>query len=216
MGRAMTIPGDIQFRRHTRLAHFAYGSSNAYFVTICVRNRECAFGSIAHDEGSLSRRGSIAREGWLDIPNHHPHVELDMFIIMPNHVHGILLFVGDVASVGAAPASRPSLATGPRSGSLGAVMGSFKAAVTRTINRVRPGTGTGLWQPNYYEHIIRNDWARDRIRDYIDSNPERWGKDAENPASDGTDALDSFIRSLNDSPLRGDRDAGVAPTGGSS
>ena len=69
-----------------------------------------------------------------------------------------------------------------------------------------------MWQPNYYEHVIRNDFSRDRIRNYIESNPLRWAQDAENPAGDGTDAVDAFIRSLNDSPLRGDRDAGVATT----
>jgi REP element-mobilizing transposase RayT len=158
----------------------------------------------------------VARDCWLDIPDHHPHVELDAFVIMPNHTHGILLFVGDApaqSSVEATPASRPSHATGPTRGSLGAVIGSYKSAVTRTINRLRPGAGSDLWQLNYYEHIIRNDHARDRIQDYIDSNPDRWVHDLENPNGDGTDDVVAFMRMLaEDSPLRGDRDAGVAPT----
>lgn len=208
----MAIPADIQFRRHTRLPGFDYRSSFAYFVTICVRNCNCVFGSVADAAVSLSRRGLVARDCWMRIPEHHSHVELDRFVVMPNHVHGILLFVGDASPVEATPASRPLLATGPRQGSLGAIVGSYKAAVTRTINRLRPGAGTDLWEPNYYDHIIRTDSAMERIRDYIDSNPQRWHGDAENPAGDGTDALDAFIRSLGDLPLRGSRDAGVAPT----
>jgi REP element-mobilizing transposase RayT len=207
----MKVPAEIEFRRSTRLTRFDYRSSYAYFVTICVRDRACVFGSIASDAVSLSRRGIVARDCWLDIPNHHPHVELDAFVIMPNHMHGILLFVGDAPLDGSTPVSRPGLAA---PGSLGAVVGSYKAAMSRTINRLRPGSGTGLWQPNYYDHVIRSDRSRDRIRDYIDSNPLRWAQDAENPSGDGTDTLDALIRSLDDSPLRGDRDAGVAPTRG--
>ena len=133
---------------------------------------------------------------------------------MPNHTHGILLFVGDAPPVVATPASRPSRATGPASGSLGAVVGSYKAAVSRTINKLRAGAGSGMWQANYYDHVIRHDHAHDRIRAYIESNPARWAKDEENPQGDGTDSLHAFIHTLDLSPLRGDRDAGVATTGG--
>jgi putative transposase len=212
----MAVPADINFRRHTRLRGFDYRESHAYFVTICVRHRECVFSSVTDGSIVLSRRGMVARDCWVDIANHHPHIELDAFVIMPNHMHGILLFVGDASensSVVATPASRPSHATGPSRGSLGAVVGSYKAAVTRSINRLRPGAGNDLWQPNYYEHIIRDDRARDRIRDYIDLNPDRWSHDLENPNGDGTDDVAAFARLLaEDSPLRGDRDAGVAPT----
>jgi putative transposase len=207
----MTVPSDIQFRRLTRLKQFDYRSSYAYFVTICVRGRECIFGTVKDDAVSLSRRGAVARDCWLQIPTHHPHVELDSFVIMPNHMHGILLFVAD-SPVVATPASRPSLATGPASGSLGAIVGSYKAAVSRTINRLRGGAGNQLWQPNYYDHVIRNDHARDPIRHYVESNPLRWMEDEENPCGDGTDVLDAFVHSLDHSPLRGDRDAGVATT----
>src|SRR6266545_7582871 len=104
----MPVPAQIEFRTHTRLTGLDYRSSYGYFVTICVRNRECIFGTIADNVMSLSRRGMIVCDSWLDIPNHHSHVELDAFIILPNHIHGILLFVGDSPSVGATPASRSS------------------------------------------------------------------------------------------------------------
>ena len=90
----MIDKSDIVFRRDTRLEGWDYRRSFAYFVTICVRNRQCIFGDVVDGAVRLSRRGMVASDCWLDIPNHHPHVELDAFIIMPNHMHGILLFVG--------------------------------------------------------------------------------------------------------------------------
>jgi REP element-mobilizing transposase RayT len=172
---------------------------------LCVRDRLCVVGNVVDEQMALSRRGMVARDCWLDIPNHHPHVTLDGFIVMPNHVHGLLLFEGD-APVVATPASPPSSVksrsrpTGPTRGSLGAVMGSYKSAVTRTINRLRPGTATGLWQHNFYEHIVRDDFGLDRVREYMQLNPERWAQDSENPEGDGTDQLEAFIRSLEMTP----------------
>src|SRR5258708_27441962 len=107
---------------------------------------------------------------------------------MPNHIHGILSFVGDTGtSVAATPAS-PLRAHGPPSNSLGAVIGSYKSAVSRSINKLRPDSAKQLWHPNY-EHIIRNDRSMDLIRDYIDSNPERWPCDEEKKNRTGTDRL---------------------------
>jgi putative transposase len=199
-------------RRHTRLAGWNYRSSHAYFITICTRARECVFGSVTGDMVFFSQRGIIARDCWLDIPKHHGHVELDAMVVMPNHLHGILLFVADAPSVVATPASPPS---GPQPGSLGAVIGSYKSAVSRTINRLRPGGARPLWQQNYHEHIIRTDRAMEQIRDYIEANPQRWVQDEENPDGDGTDNYSAFVKSL--LALEGPRDrregdAGVAAT----
>ncbi len=161
----------------------------------------------------------IARDCWLDIPNHHPHVELDAFVVMPNHLHGILLFVGDAAgrsSVEATPASRRFHA-GLLPGSLGAVVGSYKSAVARTINRLRTGAGSGIWQANYYEHVIRNDHALDCIRNYIELNPLRWMHDSENAEGDGQDDVAGLVKALcKETGLRPRRDAGVAATGAGS
>jgi len=203
-----------RFRQHLRLPEFDYRASYAYFVTICVRDRLCVFGNVANDQMVLSRRGIVARACWLDIPRHHAHVTLDRFIVMPNHVHGLLLFEGDPPVVATPasplPSTKLSRATGATSGSLGAVIGSYKSAVTRTINRLRPGAGAKLWQHNYYEHVVRNDFGLDRVREYVQMNPERWARDAENPDGDGTDQLEAFVRSL-EARERGD--AGVATTG---
>ena len=149
-----------------------------------------------------------------------------MFVVMPNHVHGILLFVGGeeeatqasqlhLPPVAATPASPSVRAHGPTSKSLGAVIGSFKSAVSRSINKVRPGAAADLWQPNYYEHVIRNDRARDAIRDYVLLNPQRWEADEEDPIGSGTDRLVSFVESLKQFEVEAEEgDAGVAATGG--
>ena len=214
----MDAPDSIRwFRKHARLSGFDYTSSHGYFVTICVRDRECIFGTVINDAVSLTRRGIVARDCWFDIPNHHPHVELDAFVIMPNHTHGIPLFVGDSPVVATPAPPRAGLARGPAPGSLAAVIGSYKSAVTRNINRLRPGAGRGLWQDNYHEHVIRSDHARDRIREYVASNPLRWTLDAENPDGDGSDDVIAFTRALvefdDERALRGG-DAGVATTRG--
>ncbi len=206
-----------RFRQHTRLPGFDYRSCYAYFVTICVRDRLPVFGEVVDDAMKYSRRGVVARDCWTEIPRHHPHVTLDGFIVMPNHVHGVLLFEGD-APVVATPASPlpstpgTSTPTGPASGSIGAVIGSYKSAVTRAINRLRPGAATNLWQQNYYEHVVRHDCALDRIREYMQLNPERWARDCENPDGDGTDDIVAFVRLL-DVQDEEKGDAGVATTG---
>ena len=205
----MTPTGN-KYRKHLRVLGFDYRENCAYFVTICTGQRRCIFGEIVDAKLCPTQRALISAQCWLDIPNHHPFVELDAYIIMPNHLHGVLNFVAN--PVAATPAS-PLVpkAHGPSSNSLGSVVGSFKSAVTRKINKLRPGTGTGIWQPNYYEHIIRNDSSLERIRDYIDANPARWNSDEENLNGNGKDRLMIFLDSLGqfDGP-RGD--AGVAAT----
>jgi REP element-mobilizing transposase RayT len=193
------------FRRHLRLRLFDYRSNHAYFVTIVTGGRACVFGSVEAGEFLPSRRGLITAECWIDIPRHHPFVELDAFVVMPNHVHGILLFVGnDAADVAATPASpRADGGSGPLSHSLGAVIGSFKSAVSRTISRLRPGAAERLWQPNYYEHVIRDDGSLQAIREYILTNPQRWDRDAENPTGDASDDVRRFVTLLDiESPAR--------------
>jgi REP element-mobilizing transposase RayT len=211
---------DLTFRKHLRVAGFDYRDNHAYFVTICTGSRACIFGSVVDGEVQLSQRGHVVHACWQDLPNHHAFVELDAFVVMPNHVHAVICFVGN-DPVAATPASRSprsgesSLPHGPVSRSLSAVVGSFKSSVSRNINRLRPGAAQSLWQPNFYEHVIRNDYAFDRIREYIVTNPSRWDHDSENPEGDGTDSHAAFIDRLTtevDSRLRRERDAGVAAT----
>jgi putative transposase len=198
------------YRKHIRLRGLDYREHYAYFVTICMRDRQCVLGKINDGLMQPSQRGLIVERCWADIPNHHSFVELDAFIVMPNHLHGILCFVGDVAATPASPL--PHRAHGPAPQSLGSVVGSFKSAVTRSINRIVPGAATKLWQQNYYEHVIRNDCAHDAVRQYILENPQRWDADEENPSGVGTDQVKVFLDGVNQTNLQ-KGDAGVAATG---
>ena len=193
---------DRHHRRSVRLSAYDYAAAGAYFVTICTSGRIHAFGEI--DGGVLrpTRRGLIVRQCWEAIPLHRPTVALDAFAVMPNHCHGIVWITHDSAAaptVGATLVS-PSSARprGPNSGSLGAIVGAFKAAVSREINKLRPGSGTGIWQPNYHEHIIRNQRELEAIRYYVLTNPERWDHDAENAVGDKSDEVGVFVQSLMD------------------
>lgn len=188
-------------RKNIRFQGFDYRSLTAYFVTVCTHDRQCVFGTI--DSGILksSRRGLIAAECWKAIPTHNPHVELDNFIVMPNHVHGILRFVGATHASSAA-------GSGPPTHSLGAVIGSYKAAVSKMINRLRPAAAISLWQRSYYDHVIRHDRAYELIWQYTDDNPRRWGEDAENPLAVRPMDMAKWLDGLVCEP----DDACVAPT----
>ena len=161
-------------RRSIRLKGFDYAQENAYFVTICTQNGACLFGEIVNEQMRLNDAGRVAQMVWKAIPDHFPQVETDASVVMPNHVHGIIIIVG-------ATHASPSRQSGPPKGSLGAIVGSYKSAVSRQINQLHRTPGATVWQRNYYEHIIRNDTALNRLRQYITDNPARWADDQENP-----------------------------------
>jgi putative transposase len=163
-------------RRSIRLRNYDYSQPGAYFVTIDTYGGERLF-----DDPVL--RG-VAETMWQRIPRHFPFVELDEWIVMPNHMHGILVLVDHARGANASPGGnipshqRPS---GPPSGSLGAIVGNFKSVVTRRINRIRKTPGVPIWQRNYYERVIRNERELAAIRQYIRDNPRNWAEDRENP-----------------------------------
>ncbi|MFO8009560.1 MAG: transposase [Dehalococcoidia bacterium] len=163
-------------RRSTRLRGYDYASAGAYFITICTRERESVFGEITNGGMVLNEYGKIAVNCWLEIPAHFPQVELDEYIFMPNHVHGIVMISG---GVGATHAS-PSAPHGPKPKSIGSIAGSFKSAAAKRINQRRNGPGTPLWQRNFYDHIIRDNISLEAIRRYIHYNPLLWQFDADN------------------------------------
>jgi putative transposase len=213
----MTYDPEKHHRRSVRLDHYDYRNSGAYFVTICTHARQCIFGTIENVETQLSRSGMIVEKCWNAIAEHRPTIELDYFQIMPNHMHGILFF-HHVGATLASPSStrpiNPQRPNGPIPNSLGAVIGGFKSAVTREINRIRPGAGDRLWQASYYDHIIRNNRSLELIREYIYTNPRRWELDRENPEGSGADDVEEFVRTLGDSSTGNQGDASVAPTSG--
>ena len=173
-------------RRHNsiRLPGYDYSAAGAYFVTVVTASREPFFGEIVSGEVFLNAVGSTVQACWEQIPSHFPHVGVETFVIMPNHIHGILQFYEDHQKVGAQHAvplhnniKKPNPKVEP--GSLGAIIRSFKSAVTRQVRREM--NLTTIWQRNYSEHIIRNPVDYEKITAYILDNPRNWQDDEEYP-----------------------------------
>jgi putative transposase len=180
-------------RKSIRIKEYDYAQAGAYFVTIVTYQRDCLFGKIENEIMVLNDFGKIADECWRAIPEHFQNVELGAYVIMPNHVHGMVVIRDDESAsdavdtqhVGAthwvAPTNPNARPNGPKRGSLGAIIGSYKMAVTRQIQHKH--NATGIWQRNYYEHIIRNADEANRIHLYIEANPAQWDTDDENPSN---------------------------------
>jgi putative transposase len=174
----------VHHRRSIRIKGYDYSQAGAYFVTICTQDRKYLFGDIKQSRMLMNYVGHAVVECWNDIQTHFPHVELDEFIVMPNHIHGVAM-ISDVGARHAVPL--PEQFGKPVSGSLPTIIWSFKSAVTKHINELRQTPGSQLWQRNYWEHIIRNEQELNRIREYIRNNPMQWGMDRLN--SDRLSAL---------------------------
>jgi REP element-mobilizing transposase RayT len=179
----MRYDSEIHHRRSLRLKGYDYTQAGAYFVTICCQHRRCVFRDIVDGEMRMNEAGQIVQAVWEELPIRCPGVDTDAFVIMPNHVHGIVT-IGLDAGVGAqfiAPMHQGAMNQGAmnRAPTLGEVVRVFKAVSTYRIRR--RGCPWFAWQRNYYEHIIRDDEDLTRIREYIRLNPVLWAEDAENP-----------------------------------
>jgi putative transposase len=166
-----------------RLKGYDYSQNGAYFITICTKNREHHFGKIRNGKMILSQCGVLADVFLHEIPNRHDGVELGAFVVMPNHIHLILIINrGEPPVVETRPASSPCApvkneimaAISPKAGSVSVIMGSYKGAVTRHANRLGFPNG---WQPRFHDHIIRDEAEYERIYNYIKNNPANWEKD---------------------------------------
>ena len=146
-------------RRSLRLPGYDYSRAGAYFVTLCTQQRQCLFGEVVDSDMRLSTAGGIVQAVWNEVPLHYPGVVCDGFIVMPNHLHGIVWLV-----------ARDKVTKGH---TLGDVVRGFKARVTVAINSLRQVSGHPIWQRNYYERIIRDDDELNRIRLYVAHNPRR-------------------------------------------
>ena len=263
-------------RRSIRLKGYDYNQPGAYFITIVTQHRERLFGEIVNGQMVLNEAGRMIQRVWDTIPQHHPGIETDAFVIMPNHIHGIIVITEITASasvsaksVSATSVSATSVGAGlvpaPIAGTtangatttgaitngattngattngattngattngaitngattngattngaitnkattrvahtVGDIIGAFKSRTTvEYIHGVAtygwtPFPGK-LWQRNYYEHIIRNERAYERIREYIVSNPVRWWLDRENPQRRGKDKFDTWLEHYSD------------------
>ena len=170
---------DIHHRRSVRLREYDYSRPGMYFITICTQNKECLFGDVVDGEMVLNEHGRIARDEWVRAGGLRAEIELGQFVVMPNHLHGIVIIRRN--AVGATGRSPLQTRRGPQPKSLGAFVAGFKPAVTRRINKLNDSPGVSVWQRNYYEHVVRDENELARIREYIANNPAKWEFDRENP-----------------------------------
>ena len=183
-------------RKSPRLRGYDYSQSGAYFVTICTQRRQQLFGDVLDGEMILNDYGKIAAACWTAIPDHHTNVELDLYVIMPNHVHGIVV-INDGYDSSTADRIYPVptknrdhvgtryIASGAKNRAnpnrkrptLGTIIGTYKAAVTRRINRNMNQPNAKIWQGRYHDHIIRNEKSLNKLREYTLHNPALWADD---------------------------------------
>jgi len=182
---------DKHHRRSIRLRGYDYAQAGAYFITIVAQGRECLLGQVVNDEMQLNDAGRMIWDEWQALAHRFPAVELDQFVVMPNHVHGIVRIVGaslvdahdGMTTTEGATTRRATTRVAP---TLGDIVGAFKSITTNEYIRGVKTLGWQsfpgrLWQRNYYEHIIRDDASLNRIRRYIVDNPAQWPNDDENP-----------------------------------
>ncbi len=178
--------GKQHYRKSIRLKEYDYTSPNWYYVTICTNDRVCCFGGVKNGKMILNGYGKIVEEEWLKTKEIRKNIDLDYYVVMPNHFHGIIIIESSI--VGAIrriafeqerAIQRIALSTEDKTtlqaGSLGAIMGQFKSKVTKRI--MHEGMPNYKWQRNYYEHIIRNEKDLFFIRKYIELNPLKWELD---------------------------------------
>ncbi len=177
-----------------RLRNWDYASNGAYFITICTKNREHYFGEIPETEMLLNEMGKLAEQYWMEIPKHFPFVELGNFVIMPNHVHGILMIDKpddhpilrttpvETRLIASLPVEQPAIQTGGITGnknpmfhdSISRIIRWYKGRCTFEIHQIHADFE---WQARFHDHIIRNAESFERIHNYIASNPANWNTD---------------------------------------
>ncbi|MBI4211506.1 MAG: transposase, partial [Deltaproteobacteria bacterium] len=165
-------------RRPIRLRDYDYSQNGAYFVTICTHKRECLFGEIVNGEMQLNDIGRVVVDEWLKTPQIRDEIDLDQWVIMPNHFHGIIV-INRRGTLQRAPTHEQF--GKPTSNSIPTIIRLFKSTVTKRINEFRNTPQQPVWQRNYYEHVIRNEDSLNQIREYIFNNPDQWEFDQENP-----------------------------------
>jgi len=158
-------------RKTTRLTEYDYSTNGFYYVTICTHNHEEIFGNIETNDITLNIYGKIAKNFWIDLPNHHKNIQLDAFVIMPNHIHGIIIINNPVGN-------RPAFSV-IRNNNLSVIIGSYKSTVTKQINRLN--NNSFKWQKSFYDHIIRTTDSLNNISEYIVNNPITRDNDENNP-----------------------------------
>ena len=147
----MTYDDRFPNRKSPRIRHYDYSTPNYYFVTICTWNKRCLFGSSHH----LNTYGKIAEQGIHEMVTHFPTIKINKFVVMPNHIHAIIVLNGNV--------------------NLPTIIGLYKSYVTKQIHQYEPTLK--IWQSSFHDHVIRNQAAYEKIWLYIESNPDNWNMD---------------------------------------
>ena len=199
----MAFDPERHHRRSVRLREHDYAAGGTYFVTICTAGRVCLFGEVRDRGMRVNRIGLLVEREWVRTGEIRPEVAIDVFGMMPNHLHGLITItpVDDGGNVGGTgvlerrvavggrahsgvPVQRESGGGPPvrRARSLSSIVGQFKASSTRVVNDALGIPGVRLWHRGFYEHVVRDDDDFARIAKYIVTNPERWETDEENPA----------------------------------
>lgn len=164
-------------RKKNRACWHNYSEPGIYFITICTGDREQYFGKISNNEMQLSEIGRLISQCWEKIVEISPDIELDHYVVMPNHFHGILILKNSIEK----GLSRNGDSEARQYQRLPVVIGSFKSAVTKMVN-AKQDCLSFCWQKSYYDHIIRSSKSLNFIRQYIIDNPANWQDDLDNPS----------------------------------
>ncbi len=194
----MSYDPDIHNRRSIRLDHYDYSQEGYYFITLCVQDRACLFGEISEDKMALNPAGKMIHKNWNELPKRFLNLKMDECVVMPNHLHGIVK-LNQIKPVQYLDQLKPS---GTLEHSIGRIFQAFKSITTHEyIQGVKqknwPSFSGKLWQRNYWEHVITNEYELYFIREYISHNPEKWPSDGLFSES----KLQSHHGRIQDSPL---------------
>ena len=180
---------EIHHRKSSRLKGYDYSQDGAYFVTICCKDRECLFGKIKNGKMILNNAGKIIRNELRKTSEIRKNMKIDYFVVMPNHMHAIVIINNSVGAYCNTPLRNTPLRNTPLrntplrikfqspSNNLGAMVRGYKSATTKQINKLGNTPKNPGWQRNYHEHIIRNEESFEKIHDYIIYNPQNWKND---------------------------------------
>jgi REP-associated tyrosine transposase len=177
--------GDLPGRASIRIAKFDYSQPGCYFITICAFRMRCLFGRIQDARAALSPTGFAVRASWIDIPRHYPNVDIDAFVVMPNHFHGIVV-IKERARRAVPLQNRGEAFQKVVPGSIPTIIRSYKSAVTRRVRADGANSSIEVWQSNYFERVIRDGAEFSKVSKYIHENPAMWHLDVDNPARRGT------------------------------
>jgi putative transposase len=182
---AMRYDPNVRHRRSIRLKWYDYASPGAYFVTLCTQGHRCLFGEVVDGLVDLNDAGWMVERWWNELPRKFSSIQIDTFVVMPNHFHGIIVIVGGNVQDrhGAHTQVRPYERVG-----LGRVVQWFKTMTTNAyMHGVHefgwPRFQKRLWQRNYFEHVARNEDDLLAIREYVVNNPARWLEDPDHPTN---------------------------------